>query len=62
MHEYDKKVEELQAWKTMAGKLAEMLDGYQESCGEEHSRPDFDCLTCGKEERVLADYRALVDA
>ena len=37
--------------------LAEALDGYQDCCGEDHPRPDFDCPTCGKEERVLSDYR-----
>lgn len=38
--------------------LAEALDGYQECCGEDHPRPNFDCETCGKEERVLSNYRA----
>ena len=42
--------------------LAEALDGYQESCGEMHDRPNFDCQTCGKEERVLSDYQAWLSA
>ena len=43
-----------------AAALADAMDGYQECCGEDHPRPNFECQTCGKEERVLADYRAMV--
>lgn len=43
-----------------ASVLAEALDGYQESCGEDHARPKFDCPTCGREETVLVAYREFV--
>jgi hypothetical protein len=42
--------------------LAGALDGYQDCCGEEHPRPNYECETCGKEERVLSDYRAWTSA
>lgn len=45
-----------------AAALAEALDGYQESCGEGHPRPKFDCLTCGEEEQVLSAYRDFMKA
>lgn len=49
---------QVQGLKRHAEALATALDGYQECCGEEHPRPKFDCPTCGKEEKVLAEYRA----
>jgi len=45
-----------------AAALAGALDGYQECCGEDHPRPNFECETCGKEERILSDYRAWCSA
>lgn len=43
-----------------ANALAAALDGYQDSCGEDHPRPKFDCPTCGEEEKVLVAYREFI--
>jgi hypothetical protein len=44
------------ALESHAAALADALNGYQESCGEDHDRGNFDCPTCGKEERILNAY------
>lgn len=57
-----KTIEKEKALAEIAEKLASALDGYIADCGEGHSRPNFECLTCGNEERILSEYRALVKA
>jgi hypothetical protein len=40
-----------------AAELANALNGYQESCGEGHQRPNYECSCCGEEEMTLTAYK-----
>lgn len=58
---YAKKVtQRLKKLEYHAAALADALDGYQESCGEGHPRPNYECTCCGGEEATLTAYKEFI--